>query len=206
MPPSSNCGPSPKQAIDFLTTLTALKETKRTGWVRSGIAGPESISDHMYRMGMMSLLVRDLDVDFRRCMELALVHDVAESVVGDITPHCGVSDADKERLERAAIQGLAERLGGGMRSEEGAEPRLNSVPEALKELWEEYEAGSTKEAALVKDFDKLEMILQAAEYEQSRGSLLEGFFESTKDKWRTELGRAWAEEIVSRRPEQSVDA
>lgn len=33
-------------------------------------------------------------------------------------------------------------------------------------LWEEYEAASTPEALLVKDFDKFEMIMQALEYEQ----------------------------------------
>ena len=29
---------------------------KRTGWVRSNVKGPESIADHMYRMGLMSLI------------------------------------------------------------------------------------------------------------------------------------------------------
>jgi len=33
-----------------------LKTTKRAGWVREGVAGPESISDHMYRMAMLALL------------------------------------------------------------------------------------------------------------------------------------------------------
>jgi len=33
-------------------------------------------------------------------------------------------------------------------------------------LWEEYEAASTPEALLVKDFDKFEMIMQALEYEK----------------------------------------
>ena len=32
-------------------------------------------------------------------------------------------------------------------------------------LWEEYEAGESAEARLVKDMDKLEMIAQAMEYE-----------------------------------------
>lgn len=43
----------------------------------------------------MSLIVGDCQgsVDGIRCMKIALVHDIAESIVGDITPHCGVSDA-----------------------------------------------------------------------------------------------------------------
>ena len=43
------------------------------------------------------------------------------------------------------------------------------------------------------------MILQAHEYEQSQGKQLDEFFASTEGKWRTQLGKQWAAEIVSRR-------
>lgn len=48
----------------------------------------------------------------RRCIKLALVHDVAEAIVGDITPTCGVSDEDKFRLEAGAVQRMRGMLGG----------------------------------------------------------------------------------------------
>lgn len=48
----------------------------------------------------------------RRCVKLALVHDVAEAIVGDITPTCGVSDGEKFRLEAAAVQRIKATLGG----------------------------------------------------------------------------------------------
>lgn len=31
---------------------------------------------------------------------MALVHDLAEALVGDITPHCGVSETDKYTMEK----------------------------------------------------------------------------------------------------------
>jgi 5'-deoxynucleotidase YfbR-like HD superfamily hydrolase len=42
-------------------------------------------------------------------------------------------------------------------------PQCPQPPAAadISELWHEYEAGETPEANLVKDFDKLEMIIQA---------------------------------------------
>ena len=46
---------------------------------------------------------------------------------------------------------------------------------------------------------QLEMILQAQEYEGQQDIRLDEFFESTNGKWRTDLGRQWAAEIVSRR-------
>lgn len=142
----------------------------------------------MYRMGVMALLVQGHpEYDYNKCVRLALVHDVAECIVGDITPTCGVSDADKHAAEAAAIGQLQAALGGALA---GAE---------VATLWAEYEAGATPEAALVKDFDKVEMILQAAEYERAQGMELQEFFDSTAGKWRTETGRAWAAEVVRRR-------
>lgn len=34
---------------------------------------------------------------------MALVHDMAEAIVGDITPHCGVAEADKHTMEKVSI-------------------------------------------------------------------------------------------------------
>lgn len=33
--------------------------TKRAGWLRKDIQEPESIADHMYRMGLMALIAPD---------------------------------------------------------------------------------------------------------------------------------------------------
>ena len=38
-----------------------------------------------------------------RCMKLALVHDMAECIVGDITPYCGVSKEEKHTKEKVSI-------------------------------------------------------------------------------------------------------
>ena len=46
---------------------------------------------------------------------------------------------------------------------------------------------------------QLEMILQAHEYESEQQMTLQEFFDSTAGKWRTDLGRSWAEEIYRRR-------
>jgi putative hydrolase of HD superfamily len=52
--------------------------------------------------------------------------------------------------------------------------------------------------------DKLEMILQALEYENDgeNKKSLDGFFDSTRGKWRTEIGEEWGKEIESRRRKQ----
>lgn len=93
-------------------------------------------------------------------MKLALVHDLAEALVGDITPHDGVSTEEKERRERAAMATVRDEVLGGDGVAGGG-----ALGAHLVALWEEYEAGETEAAALVKDVDKHEMIVQAFEYE-----------------------------------------
>nr|XP_043609871.1 5'-deoxynucleotidase HDDC2 [Erigeron canadensis] len=181
---SSSCSSS----IDFLTLCHSLKTTKRKGWVNHGIEGPESIADHMYRMSLMALISGDLPgINRERCIKIAIVHDIAEAIVGDITPSDGVPKAEKSRLEQAALNEMCDVLGGGMRAEE------------IKELWREYEDNASLEANLVKDFDKVEMILQALEYETEHDRVLDEFFHSTAGKFQTEIGKSWAAEIIARR-------
>ncbi|KAJ6330795.1 hypothetical protein OIU76_009398 [Salix suchowensis] len=147
---SPSPSPSPSSAIDFLSLCHRLKTTKRAGWVKRDIKGPESISDHMYRMGLMALIAPDIPgIDRDKCIKMAIVHDIAEAIVGDITPSDGVPKAEKSRKEREALEHMCKLLGAESRAKE------------MSELWNEYEENSTPEAKIVKDFDKVEMILQA---------------------------------------------
>ncbi|KAL0404332.1 UNVERIFIED_CONTAM: 5'-deoxynucleotidase HDDC2 [Sesamum radiatum] len=190
-PTSSSSSPSPSSAIDFLTLCHRLKTTKRAGWVRREVQEPESIADHMYRMGLMALIASDIPgVNRDKCIKMAVVHDIAEAIVGDITPSDGIPKEEKSRREQEALKSMCELLGGGARAKE------------IHDLWMEYEENSSMEAKVVKDFDKVEMILQALEYENDQGKDLEEFFESTAGKFQTDLGKAWASEVASRRRKQ----
>ena len=186
------------RAIDFLTIARGLKTTKRTGWVKQEVPDVESVADHSWRISLMAMIASGNDnnsVDTNKCIKMALVHDLAESTVGDITPHCGVSDEDKHQLELDAINHMTTKLGNMLGGDE------------ILSLWKEYEEGTTEEARLVKDLDKLEMILQAQEYESdgNHGKSLDQFFTSTRGKWRTKLGETWANEIESRRKHSNED-
>ena len=93
-----------RSKIELMHLIERLKLQKRSGWVREGIKDPESIADHMYRMAMLSLLSEEDDqLDIAKCVQLAVVHDLAEASVGDITPFDGISKAEKEKLEHVRI-------------------------------------------------------------------------------------------------------
>jgi putative hydrolase of HD superfamily len=46
-------------------------------------------------------------------LKLALAHDLAECIVGDITPFCGVDMAEKRQREDAAMMELSQLAGSG---------------------------------------------------------------------------------------------
>lgn len=47
----------------FLTFHPLFQRVPRTGWVYRNVMQPESVSDHMYRMAMMALTLRDPNVN-----------------------------------------------------------------------------------------------------------------------------------------------
>ncbi|KAJ2881334.1 hypothetical protein IWW38_005812 [Coemansia aciculifera] len=186
----ADCNAKASSVIDFLRIVSQLKRTKRTGWVNSGIKEPESIADHMHRMGIMAMLIDDASLDQAKCVKMAIVHDLAEALVGDITPFDGVTKEKKRELERSAMQQIVDTLGGSVQAKE------------IEALWLEYEDDLTAEAHLVHDLDKCEMIQQALEYEESDKKQLDSFFESTRGIFRHPQVQAWVDEIYRRR-EQS---
>ena len=158
--------------LAFYHLIYQLKRTRRTGWLkRSIIENVESISDHMYRMAMiaMTLPLDNPAISRERCIMMALVHDLAEAVVGDITPECGITEEEKHRLEAEAMSEITKNL----------TPATASL---LSGLWEEYEGAVTEEAKLVKQIDKFEFALQAAEYQKERGVDLTEFVQVVRPK------------------------
>nr|XP_002125754.1 HD domain-containing protein 2-like isoform X1 [Ciona intestinalis] len=156
--------------IKFLTMVGKLKRTKRSGWVMRGVNDPESVSDHMYRMSIMAMLCNNSStMDKTRCIKLCLIHDMAECIVGDITPYDNVSKEEKHAREKKAMQELSSLLPDEAATE-------------IMELFEEYESQSTEEARYVKDLDRFEMILQARHYEEGEGMCLQEFYDSVDGK------------------------
>jgi putative hydrolase of HD superfamily len=138
--------------LRFFHLAGRLKETPRAGWALRGIARPESVADHSHRVALLALVLAPrAGLDPSRCAALALVHDLAEALVGDITPYDGVSADEKRHRESGAMRTLADLAGDA----------------SLVALWEEYDAASSPEARFVKELDKLETVLQAAEYERA---------------------------------------
>lgn len=112
--------------LEFLQVVGMLKTQLRTGWVLRGVHRPESVADHMYRMAVLGFLA-PAPYNTDKCIKMALVHDMAEALVGDITPHQGISKQEKYRMEHEAMQRIRSTLGD------------SRVAKEIYELWLEYE-------------------------------------------------------------------
>ena len=96
----------------FIKHAGLLKQVKRTGWLRYLPADKvESVSDHSFRAGLLSLLLLDQpNIDSSRCVQIALLHDLAESLVGDITPMEKISKEEKHQKELSAMREITKEL------------------------------------------------------------------------------------------------
>ena len=91
---------------------------------------PESVSDHMYQMSLMAMTIpKNEEINNVHAMKLALVHDLAESIVGDITPYDGISKELKYKLE---LNGMTRICNEYFQHHE-------KIGMELMNLWTEYE-------------------------------------------------------------------
>jgi len=110
---------------------------------------------------------------------MALIHDIGEAEIGDIIVTDGSqilhNPIDKIRQEKKAIANIFSLVNG----------------QEYIQLFDEYEENKTPETKLVKQLDKLEMGVQALEYEREQDKKLESFFENVRgqitDKYLNEI-------------------
>ena len=139
--------------LRFFHEAGELKNLIRSGWTRYEISRPESVADHSYRMVLMAMaLGTRAGLDTLRLIMLCVVHDLPEALAGDITPHDGVTDEEKHKREEEALRDLVKDIPDG---------------DAYIKLWMEYEAQETPEARMAHQIDKLEMAIQAREYQKA---------------------------------------
>lgn len=149
----------------------------------------------MYRMSLISMLApRSLasKLDMPKCIKMCLIHDMAELLVGDITPVDGVAKPEKSRREAKTMDYLTGNLLAGVDGGiAGAEMRA---------IWQEYEDSETLDSHFVHDVDKMELLLQMMEYERRGGGDVDlGEFAYVATMMRLPETRAWADELLRER-------
>ena len=156
--------------LDFFKTAANLKKIYRQGWIdKLSLDTPESVADHSYSMAVISMVISDLEnYNSEKIIKMVLLHDLAESKIGDHTPK-QLSKEKKNKLENNAFNEI-----------------IKNLPDLIKsqylQIWQEYQENTSLESKLVHQIDKLEMMLQANIYKKDGHSQekLESFFKSAE--------------------------
>ncbi|AJP37316.1 hypothetical protein H828_YJM1478B00323 [Saccharomyces cerevisiae YJM1478] len=189
--------PHPNYILAFLNVVQQLKIQRRTGYLDLGIKECESISDHMYRLSIITMLIKDSRVNRDKCVRIALVHDIAESLVGDITPVDPIGKEEKHRREWETIKYLCNAL---------IKPYNEIAAKEIMDDWLAYENVTSLEARYVKDIDKYEMLVQCFEYEREyKGTKNFDDFFGAVASIKTDEVKGWTSDLVVQRQKYFAD-
>jgi len=157
--------------IAMLEAIHAVKHLPRKGWIEHGLdeTRVESVGSHSFGTAVLAIILKDggylpAEITFERLLELALLHDIGESVIGDMTPASDIPVKKKAAMESEAIRKL-----------------LHDIPglDALASDLESFVSGkhdADPVHALVKQIDKLDMMIQALLYERESGKDMSDFY------------------------------
>jgi putative hydrolase of HD superfamily len=145
-----------QSVLDFYLLTSKLKNTIRSGWKLWKISAPrlESVAEHVYSTQMLAIAIISeykLDIDLRKVVLMLAIHELGETVIGDITPWDSIVPEDKHKIEMDAVEKILAELISG---------------DKIKDLYVEFEENNTAEAKFCKQVDKLEASLQAKQYDE----------------------------------------
>jgi len=140
---------------EFAFFVYELKNIKRSGWkYKLNLDHVESVADHTYAMTVLGMVISDLHgLNTEKIMRMSLLHDLAESITGDMMPDQITKD-EKYMKENNAIRTILGKL-------------PNKLTKMYSKIWDELQKKESDEAKFVHELDKLEMLIQAKSYQKS---------------------------------------
>lgn len=166
-----------KNILKFLIEIGKLKSVPRKGITFYGVKNPDSASDHSFRMAIMVLLFgKEKNINIKKALKIALIHDICKVLTGDITPYDGLLPKNKKEREkfvrrwrRLSLKKKETRYIQKFKKEYGALEKLISklppkIREELKRLWLDYHRNESPEAKFVSQIDITENLLEAFEW------------------------------------------
>lgn len=178
--------------VEFLQTVSQLKKVKRSGWISQvGVRDPESVADHSFVCTVLAMCVGDINgFNVEKIMRMALLHDIHESIIGDYDQYA------KEKIGSLKLKAMERQT-----ISEALSPLPTNLKTDYLSLWEEFENQTTPEAIFVREIDKIEMVLQALEYERAGydPQKLNTFWNTVQEKVRNPTLMRFLEVLVEAR-------
>ena len=134
--------------LAFLVQAHELAYVSRFNRLLDGSRG-ETSAEHSWHLALSALILKDLagaQVDISRVLQMLLIHDVVEVVVGDVP----IYDVDRRDAVAATEDAAAAQIFGALPSPQREELLL---------LWREFEAAETDEARFARAVDRVQPVL-----------------------------------------------
>jgi 5'-deoxynucleotidase YfbR-like HD superfamily hydrolase len=158
--------------LSTLIELQRLKNLDRTGWTLRGLPnGTESVAAHSFGVSVTAMLLADklnaqgVSVDIEKILRIALLHDWAETRVGDM-PRTATLYFGSEARKKAEAAAFADVVSD-----------VDAAKGLYANLYDEYEHRSSLEARLVKAADVLDLLVQVLALERAGARGLDEFWE-----------------------------
>lgn len=162
--------------LETLIELQRLKRLERTGWTLRGLPnGTESVASHSFGVCVTAMMLADeigargQEVDCERVLRMALMHDWAETRIGD-TPKTANQYFNAEVRKRAETLAFVDIV-----------KDLSSYGSDYNSLHDDYERRASLEARIVKAADVIDLLVQAYALERAGARGLDEFWEVTKN-------------------------
>ena len=137
-----------EKQMAFIREIDKEKQIFRQSYVTDGTR-KENDAEHAWHMAIMTFLLSEYaneEIDVLKTIRMILIHDIVEIDAGDTYAYDDSAKAtQKEREERAA-----NRLFGLLPEDQAKD---------LRSLWDEFEAGETKEAKFARTMDNVQPLL-----------------------------------------------
>lgn len=161
-----------KEIIDFLIEVNKLKDLPRTGLVTWGVKSPGTVADHIFRAAFTFwLLGRKKNLKIERAIKFALFHDLCEVYAGDLTPLMYYMRRTKRIMKGIRLSNKEKQKRSKKKFQIEKKSLLKLIrfikPELKKEVfayWLNYEKGISREVKLIREFDRIDALLESLEY------------------------------------------
>lgn len=141
--------------LHYYYETNILKEVERKGWKYWNVSRNkriESIPEHIYGTQQLAIAIFsefNLDIDIFKVITMLSLHETEEINIGDITPFDNVSEKEKLKIGKSAVEKTFSVL---------------SKKDLFTNLIDEFNERKTPEAKFAYYCDKMECDLQAKKY------------------------------------------
>jgi|SRR3989344_1349271 len=170
-----------KKLVDFFIEIESLKKTYRYSTCPEHVR--DSSADHSWKLAFMAFVLDEeiKGINPYHAVQICLVHDLAEYLVGDIDSYRivlgEISQEQKYQMEEEAMKTIRDNV--------------STLGQKIYDLWIEFEESKTPEAKYAKALDKIEALVH----------LLRVGYIAREDNAEAELTATYADHAVKEFPQ-----